>query len=239
VSSSFINSKGTLGFRQHPTVLNRGIIWGIGATSFGGIALVLPGGRRIRGSIRGIEAYHERGPFFLANALGHHIGGCLGGCSSHQYSPHRGTAGMENQPRGSILAFERGAHMLGAVLILERADLDGIPILGGCGGGNREDVEADARHSRSDESDSAGGGVRNIDDAVFDERPAVGNADIDRFVVAEIHHAHPGTERQRAMRGSETFHVVDFAIGGGAAVIRMPVPASESGFAGADRLRRS
>ena len=146
---------------------------------------------------------------------------------------------MENQPGGSILAFERGAHLLGAVLILERAGLDGIPILGGCGGGDREDVEADARHSRSDESDGAGGGVRNIDDAVLDEGPAVGNADIHRFVVGEIHHAHPGTERQRAMRGGEAFHIVDFAVGGGAAVIRMPVPAGESGFAGVDRLRRS
>ena len=37
---SFINSTGTLGFRQHPTVLDWGIIWGGGVTSFGGMPLV-------------------------------------------------------------------------------------------------------------------------------------------------------------------------------------------------------
>ena len=41
VSESFINSTGTLGFGQHPTVLDWGIICGEGTTSFGGSALVL------------------------------------------------------------------------------------------------------------------------------------------------------------------------------------------------------
>ena len=184
--------------------------------------------------IRGIQTHHKSRALLVANALGQNIGGGFGGRSSHQHSPHRRTAGMENQPGGSILAFERGAHSLGAALIQERAGLDCIPILGGGGGGGREDDEPDARDSWSDESDGAGGGVRKIDDAVFDEGPAVGNADVDRFVVGEIHHAHPSTEGQRAMRGSEAFHVVDFAVRGGAAVIRMPVPARETGFAVSD-----
>jgi hypothetical protein len=41
VPESFINSTGTLGFGQHPTVLDWGIIWGEYITSFGGSALVL------------------------------------------------------------------------------------------------------------------------------------------------------------------------------------------------------
>jgi len=141
---------------------------------------------------------------------------------------------MENQPRRSILAFERGAHTLGAVLIPKGAGLDRIPILGGGGGGRREDVEPDPRDPRSDESDGDGGSVRKIDDAVFDEGSAVGDADVDRFVVGQIHHAHPSTEGQSAMRGSEAFHVVDFAVRGGASVIRMTVPTGEAGFAVSD-----
>jgi len=33
------------------------------------------------------------------------------------------------------------------------------------------------------------------------------------------------------VRGSEGFHVVDLAVGGGASVIRMSIPTGESGFA--------
>ena len=65
----------------------------------------------------------------------------------------------------------------------------------------------------------------------FDEGTAVDDADVDGFVVGEIDDAHPGSEGQRAVRGGELFHVVDLAVGGGAAVIRMAVPAGESGFA--------
>ncbi len=141
---------------------------------------------------------------------------------------------MQNQPSRSILAFERGARTLSAVLIPERSGLDRIPILGRGDGWSREDVEPDARDSRSDESDGAGRGVRKIDDAVFDEGPSVSNADVDRFVVGEIHHAHPSPEGQRAMRGSEAFHIVDLTIRGGAPVIWMPVPAGEARFAVSD-----
>ncbi len=67
-----------------------------------------------------------------------------------------------------------------------------------------------------------------------DEGAAVGDADVDGFVVGEIDDAHPGSEGQGPMRGSELFHVVDLAVGGGAAMIRMAVPACEAGFAVSD-----
>ena len=51
-----------------------------------------------------------------------------------------------------------------------------------------------------------------------------------KLLVREINHPHPGVERERAVRGGHLLHVVDLAVGGGAAVIRMAVPARLTGL---------
>ena len=150
--------------------------------------------------------------------------------ASYENSPESGTIGTLHQMRGTEVPLERSAKTFGAITIEERSGLDAVPALGGSGG-NRKYVEADLGDTGADERDGNGRGMRKIDDAVVNEGSAVGDADVDRFVVREIDDAHPGSERQRAVRGSEGFHVVDLAVGGGASVIRMSIPTGESGFA--------
>ncbi len=138
------------------------------------------------------------------------------------------------------LAFKRGAEALGSIGIEERAGLNRIPVFGRANRGNREDIEPDLSDAGSDQGDGDGGGVRKIDDPVFDEGTAIDDSHVDGLIVGEVDDSHPGSERKSAMRGSHSLHIVDLAIGGGAAVIRMTVPTSESGFAIADfRGRRA
>ena len=56
------------------------------------------------------------------------------------------------------------------------------------------------------------------------------DADVDLPSVVEIVHPHPGSERKRSMRGGELLHIVDFSRRGAPSVVRIAVPARDSGF---------
>ena len=85
-----------------------------------------------------------------------------------------------------------------------------------------------SRRPGTDQLEGAGRGVREVDDAAVDEGAAIGDADVHSLLIVEIYYMHPGIEGQSAMGGGHLLHVVDFAIGGDAAVVRMTVPAGDS-----------
>lgn len=151
-----------------------------------------------------------------------------------EHAPERGIPFSQYEARRAVGLFHLRAQALGSILILKRAGLDGVPIFRRHDWLEREDVEANLGDAGSDDLDFLRGCVRKIDDASGDEGTAVDDADVDRFSVGEIGDAHHGSEGKGAVRGGEFLHVVNFAVGGGASVIRMSVPARESGFAGAD-----
>lgn len=97
--------------------------------------------------------------------------------------------------------------------------------------------DADANDAGLDHVEFAGGGERDIDDSAVDEWSAIGDAEVDMFFVCEIGHLDPGIEGKSAMRGSEFFHVVNFAVGGAASVVRDSVPTGDAGFRFADARR--
>jgi hypothetical protein len=76
--------------------------------------------------------------------------------------------------------------------------------------------------------------VGEVDDASIDKGPAVDDANVHSLVVAEIHYTYPGIKRQSAVGGHERLHVVNLAIGGLTAVVRVAVPARDAGFGVAD-----
>ena len=181
-----------------------------------------------------IEAYYEGCTGLDPDSFSESAGGGLRGDSPCHYTPERRSVGTLDKMGGTEVTLERCEQSFGAIAIEERAGLHGVPILSGHDGGDRKNVEADARDAGPDECDGFGRCMREIDDAVLDEGATVGDTDFDGFVVAEIDHAHPGPEGQGTVRGGELFHIVDFAVGGGAAVIGMSVPAGEPGFAVSD-----
>lgn len=73
-----------------------------------------------------------------------------------------------------------------------------------------------------------------LEDAAFDERAAVGDADFGIFVVGEVADADPGFEREGGMGGGEMLHVEDLSVGGAASVIGLTVPTGDAFFGGAD-----
>src|SRR5260370_29727885 len=120
---------------------------------------------------------------------------------------------------------------------LFRSGLDRVPVLRRRDLRRREDIQTNLCDPGSDQLDGLRRGMRHVDDAPVDERTAVDDADVHRLGVGEIGEALPGAEGERAMRGGHLLHVVDLAVGRGAPVIRMAVPARETNLAGA-RWRR-
>jgi hypothetical protein len=80
----------------------------------------------------------------------------------------------------------------------------------------------------------AGGGKREVDDSSVDEGAAIGDADVDVFIVSEIRNLEPRIEGKSAMRGGQFFHVEDLSVGGAASMKGRSVPAGDSGFDFAD-----
>jgi len=85
-----------------------------------------------------------------------------------------------------------------------------------------------------DHVDFTRGGEREIDDSAVDEWSAIGDADIDAFLILEIGHLDPGIEGKRAMRGGQLFHVENFSVRRAPAVVRDSVPTGDSSFRCAD-----
>ena len=149
-------------------------------------------------------------------------------------APERGVPFSQYKASGSVLLFHGDPKALGSILILKGSGLDGVPILRRHDWLEREDVEANLGDAGSDHFDFLGGGVREIDDAAGHEGTTVDDAHVHRFSVREIGDAHHGSEGKGAMRGREFFHVVDFTVGGRAAMIGVAVPTRDSGFGGSD-----
>ncbi len=76
----------------------------------------------------------------------------------------------------------------------------------------RYHLEADRRGAGADHANGLGRREREIDDAVCDEGAAIVDADFGLHAVSEIRDANQRTEGQRAVRGGECVHVVDFAV---------------------------
>jgi hypothetical protein len=128
----------------------------------------------------------------------------------------------------------------GTPLIRESPELNskfsaaGFLILGVAGSQNKK---ADTRRSWSDHSDFARGRSRQIDDASFDKRTPIIDADFDAPVVVEVRDHDASSEVERTMGGGEVVHIVDLTAGGAATVVRMAIPARNAGFDGIRRRR--
>src|SRR5262249_57680220 len=70
--------------------------------------------------------------------------------------------------------------------------------------------------------------VREINDTVLRERPAVDDRDFNRLPVAEICHADARAERQRPMRRCEIVLIVASAAGAHLAVKAPPLPGTQA-----------
>jgi len=138
-------------------------------------------------------------------------------------------AWAEDDVRRAIVRFHFRAKPLSIRPNRKRSHLHGIET-GSRKRGQLSDLHSDPSGARTDHVYGACRGVGEIDDAVTDERAPIVDANLDTFVVFEIDHANHGAEGKGAVRRSELLHVVDFAIGGGAAVIRMAVPTRNAGF---------
>ncbi len=167
---------------------------------------------------------------------------------SHQYSPNRSRF---DDPRVFELFAQRGLEGFGASPSREGAGLNRVSldrifgallfrfwILKRFGWWRGDDLYSDTGSARSDHVDLLRGGKREIDDSSFDERTAIGDANLHSFSVIEIVHFDPGSEGERSMSGSELLHVVDLAGCGAPPVVWLAVPACDSGFGVADFRRR-
>jgi len=133
--------------------------------------------------------------------------------------------------------FKIGARAIGIFKYRKDADLHGIKIIGGNIYGCGDDFQTNLADAGSEQLDLTRGGFGKIDDTTIDERAAVDDANVDGFVVGEIGDVEPSIERHDAMGSDEGFHVVGFAVGGFAAVIRNAVPTGNALFGIANRER--
>ena len=73
-------------------------------------------------------------------------------------------------------------------------------------------------------TDLSGSPVGQVDDPVADERAAIVDTDSDISAVVKVAYIDNGIERQGLVGGRYSVHVVCFAVGGLAAMKRVPIP---------------
>lgn len=149
---------------------------------------------------------------------------------SHAHPPVSGWTGEFLNLGSLVAALETAGCVGGAFLVGERADLNGPASANVEGGGSLENFEADPCGAGEVDVDGFGGGQRKIEDAAFDEGPAIGDAQLRGMAGLEIRNTHDGAERQGEVRGGHGIHVVDFAIRSAAIVIWRAVPARHAGL---------
>jgi hypothetical protein len=165
---------------------------------------------------------------------------CLfdGGGLTDEDAPLRRVRIAREQASGAEPAFHFLAELLGVIADAKDTDLDGEEFGGGSENfGSADHFETNVCQTGTDHLNFSSGGAGEIDDAAADERTAIRDANIDAFSVVEIVNAEPGSEGEGAMSGGKFFHVVDFAVGRAAAVIRMTVPACDTVLGGSDARR--
>jgi hypothetical protein len=118
----------------------------------------------------------------------------------------------------------------GALLVGEGSDLNGPAASDIKRRGSLENFEADFCRAGAVDVESLGGGEREIEDAAFNERAAIGNAQHCGMAGLYICYTYDGAEREREVRGGHGVHVVDFAIRAAAIVIRGTIPARHTGL---------
>src|SRR5690606_16348262 len=79
-------------------------------------------------------------------------------------------------------------------------------------------------------AEPGGGGVREIDQPVVQERSAVVHAYDRAAAVLEVAHAHVRGQRQGPVRGGHRVHVVGLAARGAPPVKLLPVPGGDAAF---------
>ena len=95
-------------------------------------------------------------------------------------------------------------------------------------GGWRQDLKFDLGQATRLERKLLGGGVGEVDDAVFRHGPAVVYSYDNAALVAEVGDAEERSQREVAVGGGEVVHVEVFAAGGGAALEGAAVPGGHS-----------
>ena len=165
--------------------------------------------------------------------------GCWRPARSARGPPARATAAgtrAQYKTRGAVFAFERTAQAFGAILILRtrrpepRTNRRAAGMLGTERTSTRTRATPGAAPCRSPRAAAC---ERSMMRPSTNGPRSMMRTSTDLSLL-EIGHPHPGAERKRAMRGGQLFHVVDLAVGGGAAVIRMAVPTRDAGFRGAN-----
>jgi hypothetical protein len=72
--------------------------------------------------------------------------------------------------------------------------------------------------------------VGEVDDSSVHKWSSIDDSNLDRLVVVQILNPNPGVERESAVGSRQFLHVVNLAIGGGAAMVRLTVPTGDAGF---------
>ena len=159
-----------------------------------------------------------------------------GGRAADQNAPERRVSRTKHDMRRAVTRFHFRPQAFGVRTHLKSTHLYGKKPR--CRErGHLRDLDTHARGSRTYHIDGASGRVGKVDDAVAYKGTAIINADVDGFVVIEIYNMHESAEGQRAVRGGELLHVVDFAVGSRTPVIRMAIPTRDSDFHARHRWR--
>jgi len=178
----------------------------------------------------GFDADDEGGSELGAEGIGDGFGFGLSGGAGEAEDELARVGGAGRGDEGRVAGGVAGAQAFDAGVRKGRAELDDVIGVGIGVGEGGDEVEVDGGDAGADEVDGAGGGAGEVDDAVVDEGAAIVDADLDFAMVGGVGDADERAEGEGAMGGGEGVHVVDFAGGGGAAVIGDAVPGGESGI---------
>jgi hypothetical protein len=170
---------------------------------------------------------------FRSYALSQHLGSVRGIFAAGQDAPYRRGADAKHGLGGAICGHHVLLGAIGVRFLPERPYLDREERRLRKGG-RSDNRDLDLANAGANQTDFLRCRMRKVDHPALHERTAIDDPHIHRFIVAEIPHANNGLERQGAVSRNHGFHIVDFAIRGGASVIRMPVPTREPAFGRAD-----
>lgn len=82
--------------------------------------------------------------------------------------------------------------------------------------------------AKAADSDRSGGGIGEIDYAVFGHGAAIIDADEDGFVISEIRDPDPASEGEAAVGAGESVHIEGFAVGGCLALKVASIPGGDA-----------
>src|SRR5258708_6851503 len=138
---------------------------------------------------------------------------------------------------GRVQGVETVAEPLGIRAVAERPNLHGEKTDGGIDAA--KNFHANRHYAGTDRIHFLRGGKGEIDDAVVDERAAIGDSHHGGLAIDQVSNANHRFERQRAVSRRELVHVVGLAVRSAPSVKWHAIPGSVAFFCVTRRSRRS